>query len=381
MTKIKYPYEFDKNKRIIAKSYRRGKFVFYFLGLLISLGTALFILFSGFNIFLRDFALQFSFSTIFYGFLVLLTFTLTGLPLALYSSFVYDSKFNLVRYKISGWFKDYLKASLISYILSLIVISVLYFSIRTLSPWWLYAGIFYIIFSATMNYIYPFIIIPFMWKTESYKDKGMKHKILKLCRKLGVMDIKNVVVIKESEKSVRPNAVFMGFGNSKRIGLFDTLLNSFTKEEVETVVGHEIGHYVNKDILRGLILESLLVFPVLFLVDYAVAAFSPTFGVQGISDLASLPLIGLIYGTLGFLLMPLTNAYSRWREAQADQFALMHVQKPLAQVSTEKRLADLHLSELEPHPLIEFWLYMHPSTIRRIKMAENWKKKSYKKQY
>lgn len=374
MVRIKYPYEFDLKKRRIASSYRRGKLLFYFLSLLISLGTALFILFSDLHVILRNFALQYPLSTLFYGFLILLIFTLTGFPVAFYSNFVYDRKFKLIRYKLTGWFKDYLKSNLIYYTLTLIVISVLYFSIRTFSPWWIYAGMFYIIFSTTINYIFPLIIVPFMWKTELYRDRSMKEKILNLCRKLNVTNIRNVVVIKESEKSIRPNAVFMGLGNSRRIGLFDTLLNSFTKDELETVVGHELGHYVNKDILRGLILESVLIFPILFVVDYFVGTFALFFGISGISDLASLPLIGLIYGTLGFLLMPVTNTYSRWRESQADAFALEHVRKSTAQVSTEKRLADIHLAELSPHPLIEFWLFTHPSTTRRIKMAEKWLK-------
>ncbi len=378
MARIRYPYEFDPKKRRIAKGYRSGKLLLYFLGLLVSLGTSLVILFTDLNIAIRDFVLQYPLQTLFYGFLILLIFTITGFPLAFYSSFIYDRKFKLVRYKISGWLKDYLKSNLIYYILTLIVISVLYFSIRNFSPWWVYAGIFYILFSSIINYVFPFFIILFMWKTEPYKDKSMKQKILKLCRKLGVVNIRNVVVIKESEKSVRPNAFFMGFGNSKRVGLFDNLLDNFTKDEVETVVGHELGHYVNRDILRGLVVESLLIFPILFVVDYLVGLSAPALGTQGIIDFASLPLIGLIYGTLGFLLMPVTNTHSRWREAEADEFALEHVKKPSAQVSTEKRLADLHLADLKPHPLIEFWLFTHPSTTKRIKMAENWKRKSKK---
>ncbi len=374
MARIKYPYEFNPKKRRIATTYRRGKLLFYFFGLMISLATGLAILFSGFHTIIRDFVLQYPLPTLFYGFLILLAFTVTGFPIAFYSTFIYDSKFKLVRYNISGWFKDYLKSNLIYYIFTLIVISFLYFSIRTFSPWWIYAGIFYIIFSTVINYIFPLVIVPFMWKTTLYKDKTMKKKILALCRKLGVMNIRNVFVVKESEKSVRSNAFFYGMGNQQKIALFDNLLNDFTRDEVETVVGHELGHYVNKDIIRGMILESILIFPMLFIVDYLVEIFSPLFSVQGISDLASLSLIGVIYGTLEFLLMPISNTHSRWREAQADKFALDHVRKSKAQVSTEKRLADMNLSPLSTHPIIEFWLFTHPSTIKRIRMAENWKK-------
>lgn len=375
MPRIKYPYEFDPKKRRIAKIYRRDKLLFYFLGLIISLGTALLILFSGLSTSIRDFVLQYPLPTLFYGFLILSIFTVTGFPLSFYSTFIYDSKFKLIRYKLSGWFKEYLKSNLISYTLSLIAIAVLYFSIRTFSPWWAYAGIFYIIFSTAINYIFPLFIVPFMWKTEPYKDKPMRRKILNLCRKLGVTNIRNVFVVKESEKSVRSNAFFYGIGNQQKIALFDNLLHDFTKDEIETVVGHELGHYVNRDIIRGLILESILIFPLLFIVDYLVGISAPMLGMQGIGDLASLALIGMINGTLGFLLMPLTNAHSRWRESEADKFALEHVRKPSPQISTEKRLTDMNLADLSPHPLVEFWLFTHPSTIKRIRMAENWKRK------
>lgn len=375
MPKIKYPYEFDPKKRRISKLYRTGRFGIYLSSVLLSLLITLTILFSGFNITLRNFASSYPFSTILYGFTLLLTYTIIQLPLSFYSTYIYEHQFKLSRYTISSWLKDFLKGSLIGYVITLVIISLLYLSIRNFSPWWLYAGIIYIIFSTFMNYVYPLVIVPFMWKTEPYRNKSMKEKILGLCRKLGVMNIKNVVVIKESEKSTRPNAVFMGFGNSKRIGLFDNLLHNFTNGEIETVVGHELGHYVNKDILRNIVLEAIFTFPVLFAVDYFVKVFSPALGISGISDLAALPLIGLIYSTLGFLLMPIINTHSRWRESQADEFALKYVRKTTVQISTEKRLADMSLSELKVNPLIEFWLFTHPATSRRIKMAEEWNKK------
>lgn len=373
MPKIKYPYEFDPEKRRAAKTYRREKMVLYFVSMFVSLATVLFILFSGLHIAIRDAVSQFPLSTQLYGFLILLVFTATSFPVSFYSNYLHDRKFKLIRYTLLGWLKDWFKMNLVYYLLSLAVITLLYFSIRSFSPWWTYAGAFYIVFLVAMNYVYPFIIVPFMWKIEPYKDARMKKKILGLCRKIGVMNIRNVVVIKESEKSIRPNAVFMGMGNSKRIGLFDTLLDSFTKDEVEAVVGHELGHYVNKDVLRGLAIEAAMIFPVLVVIDYMVGAVGPIFGIGGIGDLASLPLIGAVNGLIGFFMMPLLNTHSRWRESEADRFALEHVKKPLAQVSTEKRLADMHLSELKVHPLIEFWLFTHPSTIRRIRMAEKWK--------
>ncbi|MBI2543224.1 MAG: M48 family metallopeptidase [Candidatus Aenigmarchaeota archaeon] len=379
MPRIKYPYEFDPKKRRISSVYRRGRLAIYIIGMLFSLVALLFILSSGLNPIIKSMAVQFPVPILAYGFLIMLTLTIFNFPLSFYSSYIYEHKFKLSRYTIPAWLKDYLKGNLISYVISLIAIYFLYIIIASFSPWWLYAGIMSIIYSAFIGYLYPVLIVPFLWKTESYRDKKMKSKILNLCRRLGVNEIKNVVVIKESEKSTKPNAVFMGFGNSKKIGLFDNLLNSFTKGEVEAVVGHELGHYVNRDILRMLILESILIFPLLFVVDYLVKAFGPIFGIPAISDITSLPLIILTYGILGFILMPMTNTYSRHMETKADEFALQHVRKAVAQVSTEKRLADMHLADLKPHPFIEFWLFSHPSTMKRIEMAQRWRNKLKKR--
>ncbi len=377
MPKIKYPYEFDPKKRELATKYRRGRTALYFLGTFFSLCITLGILFSGFHVMLRDFVSNLPFPTIVYGFVILLTYTIFQLPISFYSSYIYEKKFNLSNYTTKSWLKDFIKAAIISYPLMLLVIGILYFTIHTFSPWWIYASIFYIMFSIAMNYIYPFVIVPFMWKVQPYTDKGMKEKILNLCRKLGVTGIRNVVLINESEKSVKPNAVFMGLGNSKRIGLFDNLTNNFSRDEIETVVGHELGHYIQKDILRGIVLESIMIFPILYLVNYFVPIIGPFFTINSVYSISSLPLIGLINGILGFLLMPVVNTHSRWRESNADKFALIHLNKPDAQISTEKKLADMSLSTLKANPFLEFWLFTHPSVHRRIEMAERWKK--YKK--
>lgn len=377
MTKIKYPYEFDPKKRKMTEAYRKGKMILYLASLLLSLAISLAILFSGLHIAAGDVAVQYPLAALVNGFLILTIFTALKLPLNFYSYYVYEHRFRLSRYTIRSWCIDFLKFSFVNYAITLTLISLLYFSF-SFSPWWLFAGIMYIMFTTAMHYIFPFVILPFLWKTKPYRDRAMKRRILELCRKLGVTSIRNIVVIKESEKSVKPNAMFTGLWNSKEICLFDNLLNNFTEDEVETVVGHELGHYASKDILRGLVLEALLIFPVLLAVDYFVAMTGPAVGISSVSDMSALTLTGLVYGAINFFLMPLVNSYSRHREARADEFALRYVRKPAAQISAEKRLADMHLSELEAHPLVEFWLSSHPSTTKRIRMAERWKESEKK---
>ena len=98
-----------------------------------------------------------------------------------------------------------------------------------------------------------------------------------------------------------------------------------------------------------------------------------------ITDVSYFPLIMLIYFGIELITMPLANAYSRAREIAADLFALDVVKKPIAQISTEKRLADVNLGDTKPHPFVEFFLYTHPNTMKRIKLAEDWNKLFKKK--
>ncbi|MBI2971708.1 MAG: M48 family metalloprotease [Candidatus Aenigmarchaeota archaeon] len=377
----RYPYEFDPKKRKRAEQYRRGKLHLYGIGLLVSLATLLSVLVSGLHLVIRDVSLHTPFPALANGLLVLAVLTVAQLPVTFYSTYVYEHAFHLSRYTLARWARDFLKFTLVQYAFALAMIGLLYASFGMFSPWWAYAGVAFLFLSGLMSYVFPVIVLPFLWKTEPYADEAMKRKLLRLCRKLGVTGIQNVVVIRESEKSVKPNAVFAGFGTTKQIGLYDTLLTAFTRDEIETVIGHELGHCVNKDIARSLLLEALLIFPLLFIIDRGVALFGPAFGVAAISDGASLALIALLYGSLNFMLMPITNSYSRHREAHADAFALEHVRKPLAQISAEKRLADMHLAELEAHPLTELWLLSHPPTIKRIRMAEEWEERRKKRIY
>ena len=371
-----YPYQFDPKKRAIALRYRRGRLLIYAASLLVTLAVVLSMLASGAHRVLGALALSFPFPWLVNVLFILVILTITSLPIAFYSTYRYEHLYGLARYTLRGWVTDFIKMTLVSYVVTLIMVALLYLSF-SFSPWWLFAGIFYIVMISALDYIFPFVILPFLWRTRPYQDAAMKKKILALCGQLGVSSIRNVVIIKESEKSIKPNAVFMGFGNSKEIGLFDNLLDQFTADEVETVVGHELGHYVHKDILRTIVLEAVLIIPTLIAVDAIVSR--GLFGVSGVRDIAALLLFGFAFSAIRFFLMPLANAYSRRMEDQADAFALDHVRKPDAQISAEKRLADMHLSELEPNKLVEFWLYTHPSTVKRIERAAQWKKAQKRK--
>jgi STE24 endopeptidase len=171
------------------------------------------------------------------------------------------------------------------------------------------------------------------------------------------------------------NAFFTGVGKTVSVVLYDNLLNKFTKREVRTVIGHELGHYVHKDIIRYTVIGGVQTVIVFFLADLLARRLFLN-NTQGYLPLYVMPVISGIIAVLEFIALPIMMSYSRKQEKAADIFALDYVKDPLAQISTEKKLADLDLGDENPHPLVEFWLHSHPSPEKRVKYTKEWMKLS-----
>ncbi len=374
--KIKYPYEFDKEIREKAKHYSKGRlFNRIFSGILMPLVILSALLLSGTHIAIKTFSASISsfFVVQIYTIVLLVILNIIEFPANFYYSYIREHKFGLSNYKLGGWFKDFFKGIFLEYLISLITITALYYLLTNFALWWAYSAVIFTIFVLFFHYIFPIVVFPFFYKVKPYTDKKQKASLLEMVHAAGAPEIKNVVLALESEKSKKANAMFAGLGNTKQIVLFDTLTNSFTPAEVETVVAHELGHYVNKDILRGTFLSAILSFPAFYIVDFSIKAFSNTFSLSSISDIAGLPFFMLTYTIVEIVLTPLENWYSRKVEAEADFFGLEKAKKPDAQISTDKRLADMNLSETEPHPLVEWYFYDHPAIMKRIEMSKQWK--------
>ncbi|MBI4018825.1 MAG: M48 family metallopeptidase [Candidatus Aenigmarchaeota archaeon] len=375
---MKYPYSFDPKKRRTAKIYTMTKIM---NGLINGFAVPVvfltaFLYFGGSN-YLASIMPEGWLAVPLYTIFFLIILSLVHLPLRFYSSFVYEHKHSLSTQTLGGWAKDYAKSSFLSYAFSLVAITGVYYLMSSYELWWLWAGMIYIAMVAVLEYLSPIFILPLFYKLQPLKDKKYKNKILKICRNLGAKGINSVLIANESQRSVKANALFTGFGNTKRIVLFDTLMNNFTKDEIDTVIGHEVGHYLNHDILKGFLLEAIAIFPVLYLTDIILKIFAPVLGFDPYS-IASLPLFMLTYTLINFVLMPFSSFFSRRMETDADLFALNHIRKPVAQISTEKRLADNALHDHEPPRWAELLMYSHPAAGRRIKLAEDWMKKKRK---
>jgi STE24 endopeptidase len=175
-----------------------------------------------------------------------------------------------------------------------------------------------------------------------------------------------------SRRTKAANAAIAGLGNTRRIILGDTLINEFTSDEIETVLAHELGHQVHRDIPIGILVDSVITLGGLYLASLVLEWGVVVFGFESISDVAAMPLLALVVGVYGLVTMPLENAYSRQRERRADEYALKLTGKGTAYASALTRLANQNLADADPEAWVEILLYSHPALNKRIAMAEDY---------
>ena len=152
--------------------------------------------------------------------------------------------------------------------------------------------------------------------------------------------------------------------------LGDTLIDRFEVDEFETVLAHELGHHVHKDLTTGIIVQSVLTLVVFWLANLVMNWGVAFFGYQGLTDPATLPLLIVALSVFGLVTMPLGNLWSRWREVKADEYALRMSRNPQAFISAITRLANQNLADADPPAWVEFLLHSHPSISKRVVMAQ-----------
>ncbi len=200
------------------------------------------------------------------------------------------------------------------------------------------------------------------------EHKDLADRLLNLAKRANTK-VKGVFKFDMSKRTKAANAALTGMGNTRRIILGDTLINEFTADEIETVLAHELGHHVHKDIpfliISGALLTTIGLFIASQALNYAVTVFSFT----SVADVAAFPALSLILGAYGLLTQPLENALSRWRENMADDYALQSTGKHEAFASAFTRLANQNLGEINPEKWVVFMFYSHPPLGERIAKA------------
>lgn len=300
-------------------------------------------------------------------------YSLLNLPLGYYSGFILPHRFGQSNQSLKDWLVDQLKGLVIGAPLGLLMLELLYLALRlTGDLWWLYAAGGLLLFNVILSNLAPVLIMPLFNK---YVPLGNEHndleeRLLNLAKRANTK-VKGVFKFDMSKRTKAANAALTGIGNTRRIILGDTLINEFTPDEIETVLAHELGHHVHKDIPLLITSGTLLVTIGLFIASQALNSAVNFFSFTSIADVAAFPALSLILGAYGLLTQPLENALSRWRENMADDYALSSTGKHEAFASAFTRLANQNLGEIDPEKWVVFMFYSHPPLGERIAKAKN----------
>ena len=295
-------------------------------------------------------------------------YRLVTLPLHWLSGYWLPRRFGLLHQPFRRWLWDAVKAGLIGGMLGLLAVLIIYALLRVTPWWWLWGAAIFLAGYALLALVAPIWLVPLFYRLTPLPDGLLLTRLLALARRVGV-PVSGVFVVDQSRKSRTANAAVTGLGRTRRILLFDTLLDEFTPEEVEAVLAHELAHQLHGDIRRGLLVQGALTLVTFWIADLALRWSVGWLGLDGPADIAGLPLFGLILMLVSLAALPVANGWSRRVEWQADRFALQTIPDPRAFIRSMERLATLNLAEREPHRLEEFFLYSHPAIERRIAHA------------
>jgi len=293
---------------------------------------------------------------------------LLGFPLRVVRGFWLPRRYGLLHQPFAGWLADRAKAAALGGALGLGGVLVVYALLRLTAWWWLVAAVIFFVVGIALAALFPVLIMPIFYRLTRLADPALEARLLALAGRAGVAAI-GVWVVDESRKSRTANAAVVGLGRTRRIILFDTLASAFGQDEVEAVLAHELGHHVHGDVRRGLLVQGALTLVTFWAAGALLRAGVPWWNLEGPADPAGLPWLALVMLLLGALQLPLANAFSRWIERQADDFALGLTRDPGAFIGAMERLGTLNLAERRPHRLKEILLYSHPALDRRIARA------------
>ena len=291
-----------------------------------------------------------------------------SLPFSIYSTFVIEEKFEFNRTTPKIFVIDKLKGYALTVILGSAVIVPILFFFERFGPrgWWIAWGLV-TLFMIAVQPLFVHVIAPLFNKFTPLEEGELRTAIEEYSEKVK-FPIGRIDVMDGSKRSGHSNAYFSGLGKSRRIALFDTLLEKHTTEEIISVVAHEVGHYKRKHIIKGTALGILETGVMLFIFNLIMkdAALFAVFGVSDISVYGGLVFFAMLYAPVSMITSLLTTAVSRKNEFEADTFSLETTKNPQALVNMLKGLAANNLAHLTPHPLKVFLSYSHPPVISRI---------------
>lgn len=307
---------------------------------------------------------------------------LISIPLSLYREFSIEKRFGFSNMTLKLWIFDELKSLLVGIIPFVLLGAAMAVAFTFFENiWWIVVSAVLIAFVLLVQIIYPKFIAPLFNKFEPLPDGELKEKLENLLSKTGFKN-DGLFVMDASKRSGHSNAYFSGFGKTKRVVLYDTLINQLTADELVAVLGHELGHFKLKHITKKLFISLPLIFAAVFIlfklsnIPSIYEAFG--FDVSAMElkwvKFVGITVISLVWNSVGEILTPFMNISSRRQEYQADHFAKELCGKSSDLISGLIKLNSENLSELYPPAVYVWWNYSHPTLVQRIQALEGEKK-------
>ena len=297
-----------------------------------------------------------------------------SLPFSLYNTFVIEQKFGFNKIKPGLYFFDKIKGYGIFIVLGSTVITPLLYFFHVYSEiGWLIAWSVLTVFMIAIQPLFVHVIAPMFNKFTPLEEGDLRKEIEKYTSKVD-FPLVRIDIMDGSKRSAHSNAYFTGFGKSRRIAIFDTLVEKHSTKEIVSVVAHEVGHYKLKHILQGTIIGIIETGIMLFafnLIMNDISLFN-VFGVNQLSVHAGIVFFSMLYAPVSMLTSIVTTAISRKNEFEADKFSLDTTSDGQALISMLIGLSANNLSHLTPHPMKVFLSYSHPPVIDRIKAVDQY---------
>jgi STE24 endopeptidase len=310
----------------------------------------------------------------------LLLTTVLGFPLTVYEGYFRERQYGLATQTLGPWMWDLCKISMVNLVLGGILAVVLFGIVRRLpKTWWIWGATATICIMILTVFIAPVFIFPLFNKINRLDNPKITQPILSLARANGI-HAKDVFEIDASKQTTRMSANVSGFGSTMRITLNDNLIRRGSPEEIQSVMGHEMGHYVLNHIYKDTLffgMVTVIFFALLnWSLNWSLSRWGEKWQIRGVGDTAVLPLAVLIVSIFGFIVTPILNTHTRTAEHEADMYGLNASRQPdgFAQ-------AAIHLGEyrkMSPGPFEEWMFYDHPSGRNRIHDAMQWKAENLK---
>ncbi|WP_191015084.1 M48 family metallopeptidase [Treponema zioleckii] len=362
--------------------YEDSKYKVWIFSFTLTTALEFFIIFSGFLPAVYGFACaktQSAFLQILiYGALTSLPAIILKLPFSLYREFGIEKRFGFSKMTLKMWILDSVKSFALSMalVLPLLAIALALFK-HAENWWWILLGSVYVAFSLGLSVIYPIFIAPLFNKFTPLQEGELKTRLENLLQKCG-FKANGLFVMDASKRSGHSNAYFTGFGKSKRVVLYDTLINQLTAEEIEAVLGHELGHYKKHHIVKRLATMIPLIFVMLFVINLftKMPALYENFGftLNG-APTYKIIVIGFSlfmssFGGFSILFDLISNFASRKHEFEADRFSAEICGSGKGLVTALIKLNKENLSEIECPKIYSAFFHSHPQLLERIRALE-----------